>query len=40
LNKLIRSIEGLPLEEMSVAGIVKRLISSNPRLLVGLRHLF
>ncbi|MGZ5521074.1 MAG: NAD(P)/FAD-dependent oxidoreductase [Halobacteriota archaeon] len=40
LNKLIRSIEGLSLEEMSVAGIVKRLISSNPRLLVGLRHLF
>jgi len=40
LNKLIRSLEGLPLEDMSVAGIVKRLISRNPRLLAGVRHLF
>ncbi len=40
LNKLIRSIEGLPLEEMSVAGIIKRLISRNPRQLASLRHLF
>jgi digeranylgeranylglycerophospholipid reductase len=40
LNKLIRSLEGLPLEEMSVVGIVKRLISRNPRLLAGLYHLF
>jgi digeranylgeranylglycerophospholipid reductase len=40
LNKLIRSLEGLRLEDMSVAGIVKRLISRNPRLLAGVRHLF
>jgi hypothetical protein len=40
LNKLVRSLEGLPLEEMSVAGIVRRIISRNPRLLAGVRHLF
>jgi digeranylgeranylglycerophospholipid reductase len=40
LNKLIRSLEGVSLEEMSIAGLVKRLISSNPRLLAGVRHLF
>ena len=40
LNKLVHSLKGLPLEELSVAGILKRLISHNPRLLAQLRHLF
>ena len=40
LNKLVHSLEGLTLEEMSVSGIMRRVISRNPRLLMGLRHLF
>jgi len=40
LNKIVRSLEGLPMEQMSVAGIVRRLISRNPRLLASVRHLF
>lgn len=40
LNRLVHSLEGLTLEEMSVSGIMRRVISRNPRLLMGLRHLF
>lgn len=40
LNKLVHSLEGLTLEEMSVSGIMRRVIARNPRLLMGLRHLF
>ncbi|MGZ4902222.1 MAG: NAD(P)/FAD-dependent oxidoreductase [Halobacteriota archaeon] len=40
LNNLVHSLEGLTLEEMSVSGIMRRVISRNPRLLMGLRHLF
>ncbi|MGZ4903387.1 MAG: NAD(P)/FAD-dependent oxidoreductase [Halobacteriota archaeon] len=40
LNKLVHSLEGLTLEEMSVSGIMRRVITRNPRLLMGLRHLF
>ncbi len=40
LNKLVHSLEGLTLDEMHVSGIMKRVISRNPRLLMGLRHLF
>ncbi len=40
LNKLVHSLEGLTIEEMSVSGLMRRVISRNPRLLMGLRHLF
>jgi digeranylgeranylglycerophospholipid reductase len=40
LNKLVHSLQGLPLEELSVAGIIKRLIARNPRLLTRISHLF
>jgi len=40
LNRLVHSLEGLTLEELSVSGIIKRVIARNPRLLKGIRHLF
>jgi digeranylgeranylglycerophospholipid reductase len=40
LNKLVHSLQGLQLEELSVSGIIKRLIVRNPRLLARVRHLF
>jgi digeranylgeranylglycerophospholipid reductase len=40
LNKLVHSLQGLSLAELSVAGIIKHLISRNPRLLTKIRHLF
>jgi digeranylgeranylglycerophospholipid reductase len=40
LNKLVHSLQGLPLEQLTVAGITKRLITRNPRLLARLSHLF
>ncbi len=39
LNKLARSIQGVKVEEMSAAGIVKHLLKANPKLLLSLRHL-
>jgi digeranylgeranylglycerophospholipid reductase len=39
LNKLARSIQGVRIEEMSAAGIVKCLLKANPKLLLSLRHL-
>jgi digeranylgeranylglycerophospholipid reductase len=39
LNKLARSIQGVKIEEMSPAGLVKRVIKANPKFLLGLRHL-
>ena len=39
LNKLARSIQGVKIEEMSPAGLLKRVIKANPKFLLGLRHL-
>ena len=39
-NKLARSIQGAKIEEMTSAGLLKHLLMANPKLLLGIRHLF
>ncbi|HYA60508.1 MAG TPA: NAD(P)/FAD-dependent oxidoreductase [Candidatus Acidoferrum sp.] len=39
INKIVGSIQGAKIEEMSAMGIVRRVIKANPKLLLGLRHL-
>jgi len=39
-NKLARSIQGVKIEEMTSAGLLKHLLMANPKLLLGIRHLF
>ena len=39
INKIVRSIQGVKIEEMSPMGILKRVIKANPKLLLGLSHL-
>ena len=40
INKIVRSIQGVKIEEMSAMAILRRVIKANPKLLLGLRHLF
>jgi digeranylgeranylglycerophospholipid reductase len=40
LNKLVHSLQGLPIEELTIGGIIGRLITRHPLLLARLRHLF
>ena len=39
INKIVQSIQGAKIEEMSAMGILRRVIKANPKLLLGLRHL-
>jgi digeranylgeranylglycerophospholipid reductase len=39
INKIVRSIQGVKIEEMSPMGVLRRVIKANPKLLLGLRHL-
>jgi len=39
INKIVRSIQGVKIEEMSAMAILRRVIKANPKLVLGLRHL-
>ena len=38
LNRLIRSLKGVKLQEMNVVDITKRLLTANPKVLLIMRH--
>jgi digeranylgeranylglycerophospholipid reductase len=39
INKIVRSIQGVKIEEMSTMGVLRHAIKANPTLLLLLRHL-